>query len=242
MTTPSDLDLRRGADRGTTDLGWLRSRHSFSFGAYRDPARRGFRGLRVLNDDVVAPGGGFGEHGHADMEIVSWVLSGGLAHRDSTGEAGVIRPGDLQVMSAGRGIRHAEMNASAAKPVHFLQIWIEPRARGVAPSYRQRSFPAEGRRDCWQCVASAEERDDALRLEPDASIRVAELAEGRTLEVPRAASRFAYLHVALGAVRLGATTLASGDAVALDPEAGEARTLPPLVAERASSLLLLELA
>jgi len=134
MTTNTAFEIRRADQRGKTELGWLHSQHSFSFGGYRDPDHMGFRSLRVLNDDVVEPGRGFGEHGHEDMEIISWVLAGGLAHRDSTGTSGVITPGDVQVMTAGRGIRHSEMNASGTDRTHFLQIWIEPAERGLEPS------------------------------------------------------------------------------------------------------------
>ena len=149
MKTQATFEVRRGADRGKTDLGWLQSRHSFSFGGYQDPDRMGYRSLRVLNDDVVAPGAGFGEHGHADMEIISWVLDGALEHRDSTGTSGVIKPGDLQVMTAGSGIRHSEMNATASDRTRFLQIWIEPAEPGIEPSYGQKSFPLADRQGRW---------------------------------------------------------------------------------------------
>ncbi len=145
MTTQQvDFEVRAGSERGTTDLGWLRSRHSFSFGAYHDPARMAFRSLRVLNDDIVEPGRGFGRHRHDNMEILSWVLDGELTHEDSTGTRGVIAPGDVQMMTAGSGIHHSEMNASTTDRVHFIQIWIEPADQNLPPEYTQKNFPREG--------------------------------------------------------------------------------------------------
>ena len=213
MTMHATFELRPGAERGRTNFGWLQSRHSFSFGRFQDPARMSFRSLRVLNDDVVAPSGGFGKHGHDNMEIVSWVLDGTLAHRDSTGEGGVLRPGDLQVMTAGRGIQHSEMNGSDSDPVHFLQIWIEPAERDLEPTYSQRSFPADGRRGRWQLLASPDARESSMQVHQDVSLRVAELEAGDELDVGVPPDRHGYLHVVTGVVRIDDATLEAGDAI-----------------------------
>ena len=215
MTGQPSLQVRRGDQRGRTDLDWLHSQHSFSFGRYQDPDQMGFRSLRVLNDDVVEPGGGFGEHGHEDMEIISWVLDGAIAHRDSTGTSGVITPGDVQVMTAGRGIRHSEMNASDTDRSHFLQIWIEPTERGIEPSYDQKFFPKERRQNRWQLVVSQDGRDGSMRIHQDALLRIADLEEGRRLDLIIDSKRHGYLHVAIGSVRIGGETLSAGDAVKL---------------------------
>lgn len=205
--------IRRGDDRGTTQLPWLHSRHSFSFGRYIDRGRINFRALRVLNDDIIAPGGGFGEHGHDNMEIISWMLGGGIAHADSTGTRGVIRPGDVQVMSAGRGIRHSEINASKTDPAHLIQIWIEPAQRDLPPGYQQRAFPLDGRRNRWQAVASPDERNGSLRVHQDASLRIADLDGGAKIEVNVEPGRHAYLHLALGRARIDKMELTAGDAL-----------------------------
>ena len=219
MTTQATFAIHDGSNRGETNLGWLHSRHSFSFGGYQDPKRRGFRALRVLNDDIVLPGAGFGEHGHRDMEIISWVLEGGLAHRDSTGTSGVIRPGDLQVMTAGSGIRHSEMNASTAERVHFLQIWIEPSERGVEPSYGQKSFPSDQRQGRWQLVASPDGSGGSMRIGQYVSLSIADLVSGGRIDVHVPRARYGYLHVAIGKVQVGETTLNAGDAISFDGEA-----------------------
>ena len=215
MTRQPALQVRRGDQRGRTDLGWLHSRHSFSFGSYHDPNRMFFRSLRVLNDDVVEPDSGFGEHGHDNMEIISWVLDGELAHEDSTGTRGVLRPGDAQVITAGRGIRHSEMNASQSDTVHFLQIWVMPASRDLEPSYAQSSFPKEERRNRWQLIASHDGREDSLRIHQDALLRIADLEEGRRLDLIIDSKRHGYLHVAIGSVRIRGETLSAGDAVEL---------------------------
>ncbi len=173
----------------------------------------GFRSLRVLNDDIVEPGAGFGEHGHSDMEIISWVLEGALEHQDSTGMKGVLRPGDLQVMTAGRGIRHSEMNASTTDRAKFLQIWIEPAAQGIEPSYGQKSFAAVDRQGRWQLVASSDGRDGSMRMHQDAFMRIADLEPGDRIELDLPAFRYGYVHVAFGSVRTGETTLRAGDAL-----------------------------
>ncbi len=214
-TTQAEFEIRRANDRGTTDLGWLHSRHSFSFGSYRDPNRMSFRSLRVLNDDVVEPDRGFGEHGHDNMEIISWVLEGELAHEDSTGTRGVIRPGDAQVMTAGRGIRHSEMNASPSDPVHFLQIWIEPASRDLEPAYAQTSFAKAERRNRWQLIASRDGREGSIRIQQDALMSVADLEEGGRVDLVLDSNRLGYLHVAFGSARIGGETLSAGDALTL---------------------------
>jgi len=212
------LEIRRGDDRGVTDIGWLQSRHSFSFGGYVDPVRMGFRSLRVINDDWVKPNRGFGTHPHRDMEIVTWVLSGALRHEDSTGTRGLIGPGELQLMSAGRGIRHSEMNASATEPVHLLQIWIEPNQLGLEPAYQQRSFDATDRAGKWQVLASSDGRGGSLTVHQSAVLSVVDLASGRGIASPTRSFAAGYLHVAFGRVRIGDEVLASGDAVIVDDE------------------------
>lgn len=213
-TNQAQLEFRRGDDRGTTKRGWLHARHSFSFGRYHDPNRMSFRALRVLNDDVFQPGGGFPEHPHEDMEIITWILDGALEHEDNTGQRGVIRPGDVQVMTAGRGIRHSEMNASQSDPVHVIQIWIEPSERELEPSYTQKSMPSEGRRNQWQVVASPDGRGDSLRIGQDATLSVSELEGGEPLGLALGAGRHGYLHVAFGAIRVSDAELREGDAIA----------------------------
>lgn len=220
MTTTSlqGLAVRRGDTRGLTDLGWLHSRHSFSFGSYFDPHAMRLRSLRVLNDDVVAPGGGFGEHGHADMEIITWVLEGSLAHRDSTGRRETLGPGHAQVMSAGTGIRHSEMNGSASEPVHFLQIWITPDRKGHTPGHASRSFEDRLGSPRWQAIASGDGRDGSLTIHQDATVSVARLPGGETLAFGVSTGRTGYVHVARGAVRIGTLRLEAGDAVSLEDE------------------------
>ena len=164
------LKIRRADERGRTDFGWLDSRHSFSFGHYYDPAHMGFGPLRVINDDRVTPGAGFPTHPHGNMEIVSYVLDGALAHKDSLGTGSVIRPGDVQRMSAGSGIRHSEFNASASEPVHFLQIWIVPETEGLAPSYEQKRFSAEEKRGKLRLVASRDGRDGSVTIHRDVDL------------------------------------------------------------------------
>lgn len=209
------LTLFRADERGRTRLGWLESAHSFSFGRYRDPARMGFRALRVINDDIIAPGGGFGEHPHADMEILTWVLDGALRHGDSLDNSEVLRPGELQRMTAGRGIRHSEFNASKTEPAHLLQIWIEPSELGLEPAYGQKAFPAEDRRNQWQTLATGRPGDDspeALSIHQDASMRVADLGKDASLTLAVESGRFVYLHVATGAVEVEGELLSAGDA------------------------------
>ena len=209
----------RAADRGVTDLGWLDSHHSFSFGGFYDPERMGFGPLRVINDDRVIGGGGFGTHSHRDMEIISVVLEGGLAHRDSMGNGGVIRPGDVQVMSAGTGVAHSEFNASETDPVRFLQIWIVPERRGVAPRYEQRAFAAQGRSGRLQRVASADGADGSLRIGRDAHLFITDLEGEQSVSHALTAGRRSWVQVARGEVDVNGRRAVEGDGVAIEAEA-----------------------
>jgi redox-sensitive bicupin YhaK (pirin superfamily) len=212
------LTLSPAAQRGRTNIGWLDSRHTFSFGEWYDPGQMGFRALRVINDDRVAPGGGFPTHGHADMEIVSYVLEGALAHKDSIGTGSVIRPGDVQRMSAGTGVRHSEFNDSKAEPVHFLQIWIIPDRRGHAPGYEQKTFPEAERRGKLRLVASPDGRDGSVTLHQDVALWAGVLEEGQKAEVGLAPGRHAWVHVARGAATVNGKRLGEGDGAALTDE------------------------
>lgn len=207
--------LRKASDRGHTDAGWLDSRHTFSFGEYHDPAAMGFRVLRVLNDDRVAPGGGFPTHGHRDMEIVSYVLEGGLEHRDSLGTGSVIRPGDVQRMSAGTGVRHSEFNASKSESVHFLQIWIFPERAGLPPGYEQKTIADAEKRGRFRLIASPDGRDGSVTIHQDTSIFAGLLEAGQTARQPLGAGRYAYLHVARGEVTVEGEQMGEGDGAAL---------------------------
>jgi redox-sensitive bicupin YhaK (pirin superfamily) len=212
------ITIRPAGERGRTDWGWLDSRHTFSFGEYHDPRHMGFRSLRVINDDRVAPGAGFGTHGHRDMEILSYVLEGGLAHRDSTGGGGVIRPGEIQLMRAGTGVTHSEKNASKAEPVHFLQIWIVPGASGLAPRYDQKAFDAQAARERFVVLASNDGRDGSIPVHQDVSLWMARLAGGDERAHALAPERHAWVHVARGTVALNGLELGEGDGAALTDE------------------------
>ena len=210
--------IRRAAARGRTEIDWLDSRHTFSFGDYHDPAAMGFRVLRVINDDRVAPGGGFPTHGHRDMEIVSYVLEGALEHRDSLGTGSVIRPGDVQRMTAGTGVRHSEFNASRSEPVHFLQIWILPERAGLAPGYEQKAFPEAERRGRLRLVASRDGREGSVTIHQNASISAALLDAGERARYVLSPGRHAYVHVAKGEVTVGGEHLSAGDGAAISDE------------------------
>ncbi len=212
------IHIRRSADRGHADHGWLDTRHTFSFADYYDPEFMGFGHLRVINEDRVAPGAGFGTHPHRDMEIITVVLEGGLAHRDSTGSGGVIRPGEVQVMSAGTGVTHSEMNASKDEPVHFMQIWIIPERRGTKPRYDQKRFDEEGRRDRLQLLVSADGSGESLSIGQDARLYAAVLGEGKSVEHRLADGRKAWLQVARGSVELDGHQINAGDGVAIAEE------------------------
>ena len=212
------ITLRKAAERGHADHGWLDSRHSFSFADYHDPAHMGFGPLRVINEDRVQPGQGFGTHGHRDMEIISYVLEGGLAHRDSMGNGSVIRPGDVQRMSAGTGITHSEYNASERDPVHFLQIWIEPDVRGIAPSYEEKRFDDASKRGQWRLIASRDGREGSVRIHQDARVYVTRLEAGETISHELANGRRAYVHVIRGDARVNEQPLSTGDALKVESE------------------------
>ncbi len=230
------ITLRPHDRRGHADHGWLNSWHSFSFADYYDPNEMGFGVLRVINDDTVAPGGGFPTHGHQDMEIVSYVLDGALQHRDSLGNGSVIRPGDVQRMSAGRGIRHSEFNGSDAVPVHFLQIWLLPVERGIAPSYEQKHFAPEDKRDRLRLVASSDGRGGSVTLHQDASLYAGLLGPGANVVFDLPPGRKAYLHLARGKMRLNGQPLVSGDGAKIADE-----TRLELIGEDEAEVLLFDL-
>lgn len=213
------LTLRRAEDRGAFDFGWLDTRHSFSFGEYHDPAHHHFRTLRVINEDMVQPGQGFGTHGHRDMEILTWVLEGALAHRDSLGSYGVLRPGEAQAMSAGTGIQHSEFNASTAEKVHFLQVWILPDRKDLEPRYQQVAFGDGTLRNRLGLIASRDGRDGSVSLSQDASVFVARLDAGATVAHAFEPGRGGWLQVARGAVSAGGLDLEQGDGLAVAGEA-----------------------
>ena len=212
------ITLRPAGERGRTDWGWLDSRHTFSFGEYFDRRHMGFGALRVINDDRVAPGGGFATHGHRDMEILSYVLEGGLEHKDSMGTGSVIRPGEIQFMRAGTGVTHSEHNHSKSEPVHFLQIWVVPAEEGLRPAYDQRPIDREKAREGWVTLASGDSGADAISLAQDLRLGMSLLSEGqsRALELDR--GRQAWIHVARGATSLNGSPLAEGDGVAVSGE------------------------
>ncbi|TMQ15048.1 MAG: pirin family protein [Candidatus Rokuibacteriota bacterium] len=210
--------MRQAADRGHADHGWLDTRHTFSFASYYDPRFVGFRALRVINEDRVAPGQGFPTHAHRDMEIISYVLEGGLEHRDSLGTGSVIRPGDVQRMSAGTGVRHSEFNASPSEPVHFLQIWIEPATSGIAPGYEQKAFSDEDKRGRLRLVASPDGADGSVTIHQDARAYATRLAPGVEVVHRLAPGRHAWVQVVRGALSLGGQRLGQGDGAAVSDE------------------------
>ena len=211
------LTLRKAQDRGHANHGWLNSHHSFSFADYHDPAHMGFGNLRVLNDDTVSAGQGFGTHGHRDMEIITVVLDGVLEHKDSTGGGGLIRPGEVQRMSAGTGVRHSEINPSPDEKVHLLQIWILPEEPGIAPGYEQKNFPLEGRKNRLQLLASRDAREGSVLIHQDASLYGAVLDRG-AVSFELKPSRHAWVHVAKGNVKLNGLALSAGDGAAVSDE------------------------
>jgi quercetin 2,3-dioxygenase len=224
------LTLRRAASRGHAQHGWLDSWHSFSFADYHDPAHMGIGPLRVLNDDRIQPGSGFGAHPHRDMEIISYVLEGALGHRDSMGNGSVIVPGDVQRMSAGTGVMHSERNAAEDSATHFLQIWIVPRRRGQPPGYEQTHFPAADKRGRWRLIASPDGSEGSVTIDQDVRLHAALLdgAERATYIVP--AGRQAYVHVARGRVEVNGQALVAGDALHMT-SAGELRVAEGTAAE-----------
>jgi quercetin 2,3-dioxygenase len=212
------ITVRPGNKRGSSKFDWLDSRHAFSFGDYYDPQHMGFSDLRVINEDRVAPGAGFPTHSHRDMEIITYVLEGALAHKDSTGTSSVIRVGDVQRMSAGTGISHSEYNASQTEPVHFLQIWIIPKETGLKPGYEQRSFDLEKKSGSWVLVAAPDARDGALKIDQDAELSLAVLPNGEKLNYSLRAGRQAWVQVGRGKVTLKGSLLEAGDGAAISSE------------------------
>lgn len=246
--TKDSPEIIRAATRGSTLLDWLDSKHTFSFGSYYDPARMGFRTLRVINDDRIAPGGGFGTHPHRDMEIITVVLSGALQHRDSLGSGEVLRPGDVQVMTAGRGIEHSEFNSSKSEEVHLIQIWIMPERRGLAPAYNQKHFPPTSWTSALVRVAGQKstESDGALKINQDVDLYRGSITAGHELPYSMQAGRSLFLHVATGSVLLDSAPqtsieLKGGDAIALPSSSNQVRLQIAGVSEL-SEVLLFDLA
>ena len=231
------ITKRPAGERGSTRTDWLDSRHTFSFNRYYDPRFVGFGDLLVINDDTVAPAGGFGTHGHRDMEIITYVVSGALEHRDSSGGSGVLRPGEVQRMSAGTGVRHSEFNHSKDEPVHFLQIWITPEREGLEPGYEQREFAEDERRGRLRVVASRGGRDGSVTIHQDAEVYAASLGEGEELTHEPRAGRRAWVQVIKGGLELNGVGLRAGDGAAVSDE-------PRLVlrATEPSEILLFDLA
>lgn len=217
--TTRELIIRRAGERGLSDFGWLQSRHTFAFGMYHDTQYKGFGPLRVINDDIVAPGAGFGEHGHRDMEILTWVLQGALQHQDDLGNGSIIQPGELQAMTAGAGIRHSEFNASKTERVHFLQIWIMPHTYRLTPRYAQKTFSEDERRGRLCLLASGDEHNrDAVHIHQDAALYTALLDPNQTVQHHTQPNRRAWLHVARGTVNINDHTLDAGDGIGItDP-------------------------
>ncbi len=212
------IRLRKASERGHFDHGWLDTRHTFSFSRYHDPRYLGFRALRVVNEDRVQPGQGFGNHGHEDMEIVTYVLSGALAHRDSLGTGSTLRPGELQRMTAGTGITHSEFNPSKTEPVHFYQIWLLPEREGLEPSYEQRAYPEEERHNRLRLVASPDGSEGSLNIRQDARIFLATLVGDREVSHEVPSDRHAWVQVLRGGVSLNGLTLSAGDGAAVSAE------------------------
>ncbi len=210
------IKVHKAAARGETQIDWLQSWHSFSFGDYYDPAQMGFRSLRVINEDIVAPGSGFPMHGHRDMEIVTYILSGGLSHRDSMGNGSTIRPGDVQRMSAGTGVRHSEYNASPTEPVHLLQIWLLPARRGMLPSYEEKHIAPADTANVLALVAAPPGAGGAVAIHQDARIYAAQWKAGTAAAQPVAAQRGAWIQVARGSVSVNETKLDAGDGAAIE--------------------------
>jgi redox-sensitive bicupin YhaK (pirin superfamily) len=210
------ITIRKSNDRGHANHGWLDTRHTFSFGGYHDPEHMNYRSLRVINQDVVAPGRGFGRHAHRDMEIISYLVDGTLQHQDSMGHTEDMRAGDVQVMTAGTGVMHSEQNPSTDEPVHFLQIWIEPRERGLTPSYAQRRFDVSERRDRLRLLASPDGLDGSLPIHQEAEVYATLLSEGHALAHRLRQGCHAWVQVVRGAVEVGGQRLEAGDGAAID--------------------------
>lgn len=231
------IEVRRSQERGHAEHGWLDSFHSFSFAGYHDPDHMGFGALRVINEDRVQPGQGFGTHSHRDMEIISYVLEGGLAHQDSMGNGSVIRRGDVQRMSAGTGVSHSEFNASDRDPVHFLQIWIEPSVRAVKPSYEEKKFDDASKRGTLRLIASPDGRDGSVTIHQDANLYAALVDGADALAFEQKPGRITYVHVIKGEVEVNGQPLSGGDAIKI---AGESRIR--IANARSAEVLLFDLA
>ncbi|MGJ7914321.1 pirin family protein [Massilia sp. LXY-6] len=212
------LEVRKSEERGRAHHGWLQSQHSFSFADYYDPRHTGFGPLLVINEDRVAPGAGFGTHGHRDMEIISYVLDGALEHKDSMGTGSVLHYGDVQRMSAGSGVRHSEFNGSQTEPVHFLQIWIQPNAKGIPPSYEEKHFGVEEKQGRLRLIASGDGREGSVLIHQDASLYAAILNGADQVEHSLAAGRLGYVHVIRGRVEVNGVALKGGDALKIGAE------------------------
>ena len=212
------LSLRKSQDRGYADHGWLKSFHSFSFAGYHDPEHMGWGNLRVINEDRIAPGTGFGSHGHRDMEIISYVLSGSLAHKDNIGNGTAIPPGDVQRMSAGRGVVHSEFNHAADQATHFFQIWIEPNQHGINPGYEQKTFPEHEKRGALRLVASPDGAQGSVTIHANASLYAGLFTGSETLTLPLDPARKAYVHVVRGSINVNGQLLHTGDAAKLSDE------------------------
>ncbi len=212
------LTLRKSADRGYADHGWLKSFHSFSFAAYYDPQHMGWGNLRVINEDRIAPGTGFGTHGHRDMEIISYVLSGNLAHKDSMGNVKGIPPGDVQRMSAGSGVQHSEFNHAEGETTHFFQIWIEPNAKGIAPGYEQKTFSNADKQGVLRLLASSDAADGSVRIHADARFYSGLFDADQTATLALAPGRLAYVHLVRGKLQVNGQALCAGDAALLQDE------------------------
>lgn len=213
------IQVRKSEERGHADHGWLNTYHTFSFADYYDPAHSGFRSLRVINEDRVTPGQGFGTHGHQNMEILTYVLRGQIAHRDSMGNQETLGPNEIQRMSAGTGIRHSEFNPSSSEPLHFFQIWIQPAKAGTQPSYEQLKFDPSEKQNRWKQLAAQDPQPGAAFIGQDAKVYVADLGKGRRVEYEILSKRGVWVHAVRGEVRVNDTTLCEGDAVAVTEEA-----------------------
>jgi quercetin 2,3-dioxygenase len=212
------LTIRKKNERGHADHGWLDSHHTFSFADYHDPAHMGFRHLRVINEDRVEPGQGFGQHGHRDMEILTWILDGALEHKDSTKSGGVIRPGDIQYMSAGKGVLHSEFNASKTEPVHFLQIWVLPDVASAAPRYEQKNFASALAKGGLVTLASKDGENGSIAIRQNVKLLAARAPKDETYEYPLGAQRYGWLQVARDNVRVNDVDLSAGDGLAIERE------------------------
>ena len=232
------ITVRPAQARGRANLGWLDSKHSFSFGHYYDPNHMGFGHLRVINEDQVQPGKGFGTHSHKDMEIISYVLEGELKHQDSIGNGSVIRPGDVQRMSAGTGIAHSEFNGSTTQPVHFLQIWIVPEQKGIEPSYEQKHFSLEEKQGKLKLVASPDGRDNSVKIHQDANLYVAVLNQGEQVSQSLEKNRSLWLQIAKGAANINGQNLQTGDGAAIT----QTTNLELVATEDQTEILLFDLA